>query len=269
MTQNKKVNIVTGYSNPGGSTIAFIRLTNLLNENGYDATLYGPHSWHLDKCNGKDLKDFATDANSVLLSHYVRISHDMVCKKHILACHETNVFDLREGAKEKINLDTYDEIVFVSESQKEWQGNPNGSIVIPNIIDDIKPIKSKMDPPVAAVIGSIDSHKQTHVSIKRAKDDGFEHIDIFGDMTEPLYFHTKVQPLLSRNVRFLGFCEDKQAMYEGLTAVYHSSLRETFNFIKFECEKAEVEYCPLESSDSGAGMWDNNKILEAWKTVLS
>ena len=192
----------------------------------------------------------------------------MLCEKHILACHETDVFDLRRGAKNEINLDNYDKIVFVSESQKEWQGNPNNSIVIPNIIDDLKPIKSKMDPPVAAIIGSIDPHKQTHLSIKRAKEDGFEHIDIFGDMTDPMYFHAKIQPLLNRNVRFLGFCENRQAMYEGLTAVYHSSARETFNFVKFECEKTGVTYNSTKSSDSGAKSWSDEEIFKAWDSIL-
>tara|TARA_R110002051_G_scaffold8568_2_gene35607 strand:- start:8827 stop:9636 length:810 start_codon:yes stop_codon:yes gene_type:complete len=268
MTQNKKVNIVTGYSNPGGSTIAFIRLINLLNENGYDATLYGPHPWHLDKCNAKDLKDFTTDANSILISHYVKISHDMICKKHILACHETGVFDLRRGIKEEMNLDLYDEIVFVSKSQQKWQGNPNGSIVIPNIVDDLEPVKSKMDPPVAGVVGSIDPNKQTHVSIKRAKDDGFEHIDILGDMADSKYFHTEVLPLLNRNIRYVGFCQDRQSMYEGLTAVYHSSQRETFNFVKFECEQTGVKYCPLKSSETGAESWSKEDILKAWDSIL-
>jgi len=44
------VKIVSGWSNRGGSTFAFINLTNALNKAGYDTTFYGPHEWHLDKC---------------------------------------------------------------------------------------------------------------------------------------------------------------------------------------------------------------------------
>lgn len=44
------VKILSGWSNKGGSTFAFINLTNELNKNGIDTTFYGPHNWHLDKC---------------------------------------------------------------------------------------------------------------------------------------------------------------------------------------------------------------------------
>ena len=44
------VKIISGWSDRGGSTFAFINLTNKLNESGIDTTFYGPHPWHLDKC---------------------------------------------------------------------------------------------------------------------------------------------------------------------------------------------------------------------------
>ena len=37
------IKIITGWSNRGGSTFAFINLTNKLNEYGYETILYGPH----------------------------------------------------------------------------------------------------------------------------------------------------------------------------------------------------------------------------------
>ena len=49
------VRIVSGWSNPGGSTVAFINLCNLFNNNGIDCTFYGPHDWHLDKCQSSSL----------------------------------------------------------------------------------------------------------------------------------------------------------------------------------------------------------------------
>jgi len=263
-----KVKIVTGYSNPGGSTVAFLRLTNLFNKKGYDCTLYGPHEWHLKQCKGDVIPNFTIDGETTLISHFVSISRDMLCKKHILACHETGVFNMRRGVENEVDLKNYDNIVFVSKSQQEWQENPEGSIVIPNIVCDIVPTKSKFNPKVAAVIGSIDAHKQTHISIERALKDGFEHIDIFGDVTDPDYFRAKIQPHLSRNVRYVGFCDNKQAMYEGLTAVYHSSLRETYNFVQFECELAGVKYYPLESTMNDAEMWSEDRIFEAWDKIL-
>ena len=44
-----KIKILTGYSDKGGSTVAFTNLCNLLNSSGYDCTFYGPHTWHLSK----------------------------------------------------------------------------------------------------------------------------------------------------------------------------------------------------------------------------
>jgi hypothetical protein len=51
--ESKKIKILTGFSDKGGSTNAFVNLTNEFNKLGYDCTLYGPHSWHLVKCQSK------------------------------------------------------------------------------------------------------------------------------------------------------------------------------------------------------------------------
>ena len=55
------IKIITGWSNRGGSTFAFINLTNKLNEYGYETILYGPHEWHLDKCKSDLLKNYITE----------------------------------------------------------------------------------------------------------------------------------------------------------------------------------------------------------------
>lgn len=270
--ETKKVNIVTGYSNPGGSTVALTRLTNLLNASGFDATLYGPHPWHLDKCNGKPITQLVPDHESYLISHYCMINRDVPFKKHILACHENGVFDLRQNLSkpEAIkDLSNWDQIVFVSESQQKWQGNPEGSIMIPNIVEGIEKQKIRFSPPHAAVIGSIDMHKQTAVSIQRAIDAGYEFIDIYGDLTDHTYFRTNVMPLMNKNIRYCGFVQDKQTMYEGLTEVFHSSLQETFNYVKMECGLAGVAYNGLDSADPKSEYWSKERIIEAWKNVLS
>ena len=55
------IKILSSWSRPGGSTIAFIRLCNLFNDRGLECEFYGQHDWHLDKCNGKDIKDYQPD----------------------------------------------------------------------------------------------------------------------------------------------------------------------------------------------------------------
>ena len=261
----QKVNIVTGFSNPGGSTIAFINLCNLLNDSGlYECTLWGPHPWHLDKCCAMPVQELKPDWHAVIISHYCNIAKSFPCKKHILSIHESKMFDLKD---DKYDKTTWDKIVYVSQSQKNF--HECTGTVIPNIVTQLtKRKKIAGETPVVGIIGSIDAHKQTHVSVQRAKRDGFEHIEIFGDTTDPKYFKLFVQPKLNRSVRYLGFCDNKQAMYENLTHVYHSSLGETFNFVKFECEMTGVDYNALPSADNDAEHWDNNRILEAWNNIL-
>ena len=54
-------------------------------------------------------------------------------------------------------------------------------------------------------------------------------------------------------------------MYNSLTDVYHSSLSETFNLIKGECELTGINYHGLDSAESGAEYLSNDKILKAGK----
>ena len=62
--------------------------------------------------------------------------------------------------------------------------------------------------------------------------------------------------------------DDKQKMYDLLTDVYHSSFSETFNFIKFECEGAGVEYHGVKSAESGAEVLSNDEIFKLWENCL-
>ena len=103
-----KVKIVSGWSNPGGSTTHHINLTNLLNDNGYDCTFYGPHDWHKDKCKSASIQECRLDSEDILISHFIQLPPANV-KKHILSCHETNLFPLRD-----ILPQWYDLIHFVS-----------------------------------------------------------------------------------------------------------------------------------------------------------
>ena len=60
-----------------------------------------------------------------------------------------------------------------------------------------------------------------------------------------------------------------QAVYDAITDAYHSPKLETFNLIKAECQHANVNYHGDEGNDTQAEYWDDEKILEAWKTLLA
>ncbi len=163
-----KVKIASSWTRPGGGTVAHINLTNLLNDNGYDCTFYGPHDWHLDKCKADKLDKCLLGPDDILISHFIEVPPQARVKKHILYCHEKDVWPLK-----RINLARYDSIVFVSNSQKEWQDVPwtHPQTIIPPIVN-----KVNWETPnnrVAGVVGSIDKNKQTHHSIERALNDGY------------------------------------------------------------------------------------------------
>lgn len=258
------VRIVTAYSGLGGSTIAHINLVNLFNANGIDAILYGPQDWHLNKCKSGKIQEAMVAPDDQLILHCTNLPERLPCKKIVLSCHETNVFPVKE-----IKNPVWENIHFVSKFQKDWHGVDG--VVIPNVISDLN--KKRFVKPkyamVAGVIGSIFEHKQTHLSIKRALDSGYKKVKIYGVTEDPNYFLREVYPLLNQDVSYCGVVDDKQKIYDTVDIVFHSSKRETFNFVRAECWKAGIPYDGLDSANPEVEYWENNKILESWKQLLN
>ena len=268
MSSSGRIKIVTGWSNPGGSTVAHINLCNLFNENNMDCTLYGPHEWHLDKCKSGTAQEVEVEQGDTIISHFVRVNaeelRDADCS-HILSCHETNMFPLKE-----MELLGYDAIHYVSNTQKKWHSVNHPNFVIPNIIEDLKP--SPLGTGACGIIGSLDVHKQPHVSIQRALWDGWEKIYLFGLVNDVPYAKEYLEPLIEKHndkIHYQGHVDDKQKMYDSIDAVYHSSIRETFNYIKAECEKTGVSYRGLDTADTDATYMDNEDILKLWKKHIT
>lgn len=258
-----KIKILSGWSEPGGSTVAHINLCNLFNSKGLDCTFYGPHDWHLDKCRSGHLKDVSIVPTDSIICHFLKLDKNLFkAKKYIFSCHETNIFSFKEHG-----LPGCDLIHFVSESQKKWQNVSVPSVVIPNVLSKLD--KAPLGTKAAGVIGSIDSHKQTHLSIQRAWDDGYSTVYLFGKISQPVYFENTIFPLLQTGRAFYkGHLNSKQEMYNMVDAVYHSSKRETFNFVKAECLATGVEYKGLDSAESDAEYWPDDRILNAWTKIL-
>jgi len=254
-----KVKILSGWSNPGGSTIHHIHLTNLLNDYGIDCTFYGPHNWHLDKCKGGLQQNYQSEEDDIVISHFIRIGKKPKCRKHILSCHETNLFPLSE-----IDGSVYDTIQYVSDSQKKWHSVDYPSVIIPPIVEKV----SWEDPEnnVAAVIGSIDSHKRPHLSIERAIEEGYEKVLLFGERTEISYFNEHVSRwITSRRAMLMPHEDNKQVMYGRVSKVYHSSLRETYGLVEAECTLAGI---PFDGPRNNQVILEKEDILDKWKKVL-
>jgi len=265
------VRIISGWSNPGGSTVAFINLCNLFNNNGVDCTFYGPHDWHLDRCQAKSLNSenpFLNKDGVNFIFHF--LNPDIIPEglaKSIFSCHETNLFQLKD-----ISLDNIDLIHYVSNTQRSWHAVNHAYKIIPNVLDDLKQ-EPKGSSAVAGIVGSIDRHKQPHLSISRAMKEGFKKIHLYGELTDETYFNTTLVPLIAKNknidIQLMGHEDDKQAMYNSLSKVYHSSCRETFNYIQAECRLTGTEYDGLSTADAKAEYWDKDRILESWKELLN
>ena len=134
-----KVKIVSSWTRPGGGTVAHINLTNLLNDNGYDCTFFGPHAYHLDKCKSGTLDQYTCSPEDIVITHFIRFQEKPNCKKHIFSCHETNIWsinNMQEAGKQ--SLSDYDAIHFVSNFQKDWQDIDHGNqVIIPPIAEKV------------------------------------------------------------------------------------------------------------------------------------
>jgi len=251
------IRILSGFTGPGGSTVAFSNLVNLFNANGMKACLYGPHEWAGIKCAFKREEPLINTDDTVI--YHFRKPPNSRCAKMILSCHETEIFPINkvEGLK-------HDAVHFVSDFQKKWQGVEG--TVIPNVVTKYTPsLKLKK---VAAIIGSIDQNKRVHKSIQRALEEGHDDIRIYGIISDGGYFSIEVLPLLGEKVSYRGISSDMKAVYDTVTDVYHSPKIETFNLIKAECKYANVNYHGDEGNDPQAEYWNDEKILESWKKLI-
>ena len=126
-----KIKIVSGWSAPGGSTVHHINLTNLLNANGHPCTFYGPHPWHVGKCEADNISAYVPDGDDTLITHFCVLHKDVPARKRILSLHETDLFKLDKEKTQGIDV-----IQYVSESQRAWhnfKGVPG--VVIPPLED--------------------------------------------------------------------------------------------------------------------------------------
>lgn len=254
------IKVATGFCGPGGSTIALNTLVNLFNDNGISSCLYGgDQPWEGITCKYNFIKNISLSKDDILVYHFIPLTNKTPAKKQILSCHETIVFPIKDIKNLK-----YDAVHYVSSFQKEWQ-KIDGT-VIPNPIRKFTKTEKKFK--VAGIIGSIDPNKRVKESILKAQKDGFDRIKLYGNLTDYNYFFKEVLPLLSDNVTYNGVAKDMDKVYSGLSHVYHSPLLETYNLIKPECEAAGVTYVGDEGNDTKAEVWSNEKILEAWKTLL-
>ena len=122
------VKIVSGYSDKGGSTTAFINLTNFFNDNGIDCTFYGPHDWHLNKCKSDLLKNVKYDSDDIVIFHFLDLKERPNVKRAILSCHEKWWFPVGKITK------YWDTVVFLHDQHRDYHKEYTGDfVIIPNL----------------------------------------------------------------------------------------------------------------------------------------
>jgi len=273
-----KVIIISGYGGHGGSTVAHINLCNLFNDKGLDATFVSPGNWS-NKCKFINITTFLNNltphCSASIIYHFLNPamfakvpgSLGSFFSKITLTCHETNIYPLKKYFPN--GFGTLDNIHMVSESQKKWHGIEDDRIkIIPNVISKVNKVGNP-ESGIAGVVGSIDRHKRTGLAISNAARDGYKTIKVIGHVSDPEY-KDEIKKNLPRNttVRFLDHVDGLDNVYNNLEVVYHASTRETFNFVKPECEQAGVKYIGLDSAESGADYWKLDDIFKAWKEIL-
>ena len=254
------IKIISGWSNPGGSTTAHINLCNAFNARGYDCTFYGPHDFHLDKCKAKKLSEFSSLSNDCIIAHFIDVDRIKTkCLKMVYSCHEKDVHPMS-----KVNYSQYDKIHYVSEPQRLWHNIDHPFFVSGNILDDLMCTYPKKREAVG-IIGSIDYNKQTHKSIQRALTGGHKEIFLFGDITDKPYFEQFVKPLLSDKVKHVGFAKNKQMMYDHITDVYQDSISETWGYVKAECILTGTRFHGSSATDNNFDrLFTNDEIVKKW-----
>lgn len=259
------VKIITGYSEKGGSTSALIQLTNALNSAGVKTTMYGPHSYHIDKVTHGELStsQLTVKPTDTLITHFIQLPKRPAVKKVILTCHEKWWFKVGEIKKH------WDTAVFLHDAHREYHKEYKGDYtIIPNFKPDLK---SKDKPEldlVAGVIGSIEDRKQTHISIKRALDDGCTTVKLFGNISDPYYYRRYVMPYVDSRVEVVGFCSDLQEIYDSIGRVYHSSKGEVACLVKDECYLTNTKFFGGPETENEVSTLTNEEIINKWRDLI-
>jgi len=258
----RNIKIASGWSNRGGSTVALINLTNELNLKGYNTTFYGPHEWHLDKCKSGKLTDLKLESDDILIVHFLNLQERPNVRKVILSCHEKNLYEVGKVKQ------FWDEVVFLNDKHRDYHNEYNGKFeVIPNLRQNlIKKNKTGLEK-IAGIIGSFDENKQTHISIKRALDDGCEKIYLFGEPNTD-YYNQLIKPLINDKVILKGFLENKQEMYDMIGCVYHSSKSEVATLVKDECDLTGVIFYGNEVTNNPTVNLTNDDIINKWINII-
>jgi len=274
-----KVNIVSGYSNQGGSTESFIHLTNALNDRGHDVTFYGPNAWHMGRCKSALLSastiDYQLDklntgdctilhnlpmANFVSKLPNVIVSvHEWPTERHL------QYKDYKHHFVSKHQEAEFDHVCFQNKVTKPH------TFISPPIMSHVTLSEAvKRKDRVAGVVGLVYPHKQTCDAIMAALMGKHHKVLVYGKVTDEKYFKEGVKPLLGGAVEYMGHINDKQKIYDSITDLYLYSRSETYSLVAHEAHQAGVRvHLPSWLSYiTPEEIIPNNDIIQQWEDEI-
>ena len=261
----QKIKFLTGFGAFGGSTVAILEHCRLLSENGFEAELYALGEWHMGRFPGcRPLQEFRAEPDDIVVFHHWQPLVRPRCRRSILYLHEKSLWSM-EGR----DLLPFDSVAYVCDDQAHYHAVPGK--VIPNPVRRLVD-PSKHNPPrsnVAGIVGTIQSRKRQHLSIKNALEDGRSKVILFGDFEEG-YFRSEVEPLLSERVVYAGLKdpEDRMSMYNMFDCLYMFSSEESASLALGECRLLGKE---VVKSDEVMDyeMPDDREIVARWAELFS
>jgi hypothetical protein len=261
----QKVKFVTGNGNFGGSTVALIEHCKLLNRSGYEASIYSFEDWVLSRYDRAfKMSELKIEEDDILVYHLLEQNKKPRCKKCYLYLHEKSLWNL------KVRVTTgFDNLIFVSESQKKWHARDG--VVIPNPMGELVDA-SAHNPPgkdIAGVVGTIQPRKLQHLSIQQALLDGKSKVLLFGDYDKD-YFEGYIKPLLSERVVYRGFFDPdrRMDMYNEFDVLYIHSSDESASLALGECR---ILGKPVVKDDivSDYEVASDAEILAKWESLFN
>jgi hypothetical protein len=164
----------------------------------------------------------------------------------------------------------WDEVVFLHDAHRNYHNSYTGEFrIIPNLKPDLKSKEKDDLDLIAGIVGTIEDRKQTHKSIQRAMADGCKKIRLFGQIGEQEYFERYVKPIMSEEVELVGFSTDKQAMYDSVGRVYHSSKGEVACLVKDECYLTNTKFFGNEETENEVSTLTNDEIITLWLKLFN
>jgi len=252
------IKIITGYSGPGGSTVALKNLCLEFNKRGIECEMYGHNNWFLQFGNScKPMSQLSIKQDDKLISHFIGLKN---CKKEnvIFSCHEMWWFNFSSVTN------YFNKVQFLTQKQADYHKSIKDYVLIPNVKEEITISRTEEAENVAGIIGNIDERKDLVSSIERALADGCRKVLIYGQIFNMQYFTNQITPFFGKGVVYMGYEKSKEKIYSSIDRVYHMSKGEVASLVKDECYTTNTLFFGNESTDNVVSTMSNDEVIAKW-----